>query len=86
MVRPIAVATVVSGTLDIVFAMILTVFFGREIGSMLRVVEYFCDRCAQKLPLRALRAAGFPQIVTGNYPVGKPEPFSLALIAVPVFF
>jgi len=38
MVRPIAVATVVSGTLDIVFAMILTVFFGREIGSMLRYV------------------------------------------------
>ena len=38
MVRPIAVATAVSGTLDIVFAMILTVFFGREIGSMLRYV------------------------------------------------
>ena len=38
MVRPIAVATVVSGTLDIVFAMILTAFFGREIGSMLRYV------------------------------------------------
>ena len=38
MLRPIAVATAVSGTLDILFAMILTVFFGREIGNMLRYV------------------------------------------------
>ncbi len=38
MLKPIAVATAVSGTLDIVFAMILTVFFGREIGNMLRYV------------------------------------------------
>jgi hypothetical protein len=38
MLRPIAIATAVSGTLDILFAMILTVFFGREIGNMLRYV------------------------------------------------
>ena len=38
MLRPIAVATAVAGTLDIVFAMILTVVFGREIGNMLRYV------------------------------------------------
>ena len=36
--RPIAIATAVSGTLDILFAMILTVFFGRETGNMLRYV------------------------------------------------
>ena len=38
MLQPIAIATAVSGTLDILFAMILTVFFGREIGNMLRYV------------------------------------------------
>ena len=38
MLKPIAIATAVAGTLDILFAMILTVFFGREIGSMLRYV------------------------------------------------
>jgi membrane associated rhomboid family serine protease len=38
MLKPIAIATAVSGTLDILFAMILTVFFGREIGNMLRYV------------------------------------------------
>jgi hypothetical protein len=38
MLKPIAIATVVSGTLDILFAMTLTVFFGREIGNMLRYV------------------------------------------------
>lgn len=38
MYRPIAFATAVSGTLDILFAMILTVLFGREIGNMLRFV------------------------------------------------
>jgi hypothetical protein len=38
MLKPIAIATAISGTLDILFAMILTVFFGREIGSMLRYV------------------------------------------------
>ncbi len=38
MLKPIAIATAVSGTLDIAFAMILTVFFGREIGNMLRYV------------------------------------------------
>ena len=38
MLKPIAVATAVSGTLDILFAMILTAFFGREIGNMLRYV------------------------------------------------
>jgi hypothetical protein len=36
--RTIAAATAVSGTLDILFAMILTVFFGRNIGNMLRYV------------------------------------------------
>jgi hypothetical protein len=38
MLKPIAVATAISGTLDIMFAMMLTVFFGREIGNMLRYV------------------------------------------------
>ena len=38
MVRPIAIATVISGTLDILFAMILTLAFGREIPNMLRLV------------------------------------------------
>ena len=36
--KPIAVATLVSGTLDILFAMVLTLMFGREIGAMLRFV------------------------------------------------
>ena len=34
MLKPIAIATAISGTLDILFAMILTVLFGREIGTM----------------------------------------------------
>ena len=38
MVRSIALATAVAGTLDILFAMILTVWFGREIPNMLRFV------------------------------------------------
>ena len=38
MLKPIAIATAVSGTLDILFAMILTVAFGREIPNMLRFV------------------------------------------------
>ncbi len=38
MLRPIAVATAVAGTLDILFAMILTLWFGREIPGMLRYV------------------------------------------------
>ena len=37
-VKPIAVSTAVSGTLDILFAMILTVAFGRQIPNMLRYV------------------------------------------------
>lgn len=36
--RTIALATLVAGTLDILFAMILTVFLGREIPDMLRRV------------------------------------------------
>ena len=36
--KPIVVATLISGTLDIVFAMILTVAFGRQIPNMLRTV------------------------------------------------
>ena len=36
--RPIAIATLISGSLDILFAMILTVTRGGEIGSMLRSV------------------------------------------------
>ena len=36
--RPIALATLISGTLDILFAMILTVSFGRQIPNMLRFV------------------------------------------------
>ena len=38
MLKPIAIATAISGTLDILFAMILTVWFGREIPNMLRYV------------------------------------------------
>jgi hypothetical protein len=38
MLKPIAIATAISGTLDILFAMILSVLFGREIGDMLRFV------------------------------------------------
>ena len=38
MLKTIAIATAVAGTLDILFAMILTVLFGREIGNMLRYV------------------------------------------------
>jgi hypothetical protein len=38
MLKPIAIATAVSGTLDILFAMILTLLFGRQIGDMLRSV------------------------------------------------
>jgi hypothetical protein len=38
MLRPIAIATAISGTLDILFAMILTVAFGRHIPDMLRFV------------------------------------------------
>src|SRR5215212_3032958 len=38
MLKPIAVATAISGTLDILFAMILTLWFGREIPTMLRGV------------------------------------------------
>ncbi|MFL6725155.1 MAG: hypothetical protein ACJ8FS_01420 [Sphingomicrobium sp.] len=37
-VKPIALATLVSGTLDILLAMILTVAFGRQIPNMLRYV------------------------------------------------
>ena len=38
MLKPIALATAICGTLDILFAMLLTVLFGREIGAMLRYV------------------------------------------------
>jgi len=37
-VKPIAIATLISGALDIGFAMILTVWFGRHIPDMLRFV------------------------------------------------
>jgi len=36
--KPIAIATAISGSLDILFAMILTVAFGRQIPGMLRYV------------------------------------------------
>ena len=38
MARTIGIATLVAGTLDILFAMILTVWFSREVGGMLRYV------------------------------------------------
>lgn len=38
MLKPIAIATAVSGTLDILLAMTLTLLFGRQIGDMLRYV------------------------------------------------
>ena len=38
MFKPIALATLISGTLDILFATILTLIYGREPGNMLRFV------------------------------------------------
>ena len=38
MLRSTAIATAVSGTLDIVFAIVMTLLNGREIGNMLRFV------------------------------------------------
>jgi hypothetical protein len=38
MLKPIAVATAISGSLDILLATILTLWFGREIPTMLRTV------------------------------------------------
>ena len=38
MLKPIAIATAVAGTLDILFAMILTLALGREVPAMLRTV------------------------------------------------
>ena len=38
MLKPIAVATAICGTLDILFAMILTLAFGRQVPNMLRYV------------------------------------------------
>ena len=38
MARTIGIATLVAGTLDILFAMILTVWFGSEVAGMLRYV------------------------------------------------
>ena len=38
MLKPIAIATAISGSLDILFAMILTLAFGRQISGMLRYV------------------------------------------------
>ena len=38
MLKPIALATLISGTLDILFAMVLTLAFGRTIPGMLRYV------------------------------------------------
>ena len=38
MTRIIAIATLVAGTLDILFAMVLTLIYGREIPNMLRYV------------------------------------------------
>jgi hypothetical protein len=36
--KPIALATLISGTLDIVFAITLTILFGRQVDAMLRYV------------------------------------------------
>jgi len=38
MFKPTVIATAISGSLDILFAMILTLWFGREIPNMLRYV------------------------------------------------
>lgn len=38
MLKPIALATLVAGTLDILFAVILTLYYGRDPASMLRFV------------------------------------------------
>ena len=36
--KPIALATLIGGTLDILFAILLTLAFGRDVGNMLRYV------------------------------------------------
>jgi hypothetical protein len=38
MLKPIVIATAVSGTLDILFAVVLTLFYGRDPANMLRYV------------------------------------------------
>jgi hypothetical protein len=38
MLKPIAIATAIAGTLDILWAIILTLWFGRDPGTMLRFV------------------------------------------------
>ena len=38
LLKPTLVATVIAGTIDILWAMVLTLWFGREIGGMLRYV------------------------------------------------
>ena len=38
MLKPIVLATLISGTLDIIFAIVLTLLFGRHIDAMLRFV------------------------------------------------
>ena len=38
MIRPIAIATLIAGTLDILYAMMLATLFGRDVGTMLRGV------------------------------------------------
>ena len=38
MLKPIALATLISGTLDILLAIVLTLIYGREPGAMLRYV------------------------------------------------
>ena len=38
MLKPIAIATLISGTLDILLAIALTLFYGREASNMLRFV------------------------------------------------
>ena len=38
MLKPTTIATAISGTLDILFAMVLTIAFGRQVPDMLRYV------------------------------------------------
>ena len=70
--RATAIATLISGSLDILFAMILTVLFGSEIGNMLRYVA----------------SGPFPaatEMATGGAVLGLAVHFTLMAIMAAVF-
>ena len=72
MLKPIAIATAISGTLDIVLAMSLTLWFGREIPDMLRFVA------SGPLPVAA-------DMGTGGAALGLVVHFALMAIMATIF-